>query len=160
MSSRRRLLRAALSSVPLLLSPSVFTCRSLRLRSTPGDRANWFWIPGHAFTMKAVGSDTGKVCTWMLAENKPARGCGSPQALARGRVLLHSRRPIRNYNRESNIDRKVRIFLFRATEYTSSLDKYGINNRKASVCMVTIGNRRIFPGCWDAHKRARGAPQL
>lgn len=73
MSSRRRLLRAALSSVPLLLSPSVFA-PARQIEEHAGDRADWFWIPGHAFAMKAVGSDTGKVCTWMLAENKPREG--------------------------------------------------------------------------------------
>lgn len=73
MTSRRRLLRAALSSVPLLLSASAATA-ARPIEEHTGDPAKWFWIPGHAFTMKAVGSDTGKVCTWMLAESKPREG--------------------------------------------------------------------------------------
>lgn len=73
MTSRRRLLQAALSSVPLLLSaPAATAARPIEEHA--GDPAKWFWIPGHAFTMKAVGSQTGKVCTGMLAENKPREG--------------------------------------------------------------------------------------
>jgi quercetin dioxygenase-like cupin family protein len=73
MTSRRRLLRAALNSVPLLLSASTWTA-ARQIEENAGDHAKWFWIPGHAFTMKAVGSDTGKACTWMLAESKPREG--------------------------------------------------------------------------------------
>lgn len=73
MTSRRTLLQAALSSVPLLLSaPAGIAARPIEEHTR--DRDKWFWIPGHAFAMKAVGPDTGKMCTWMLAENKPREG--------------------------------------------------------------------------------------
>jgi quercetin dioxygenase-like cupin family protein len=73
MTSRRELLRVALSSASLAVVEFAVT--------TPGQTgenaeqpAKWFWIPGHAFTLKAVGEDTEKVFTWILAENKPREG--------------------------------------------------------------------------------------
>jgi mannose-6-phosphate isomerase-like protein (cupin superfamily) len=73
MTSRRKLLRATLASLPVLLGASVGNATGpIEEHTERSDK--WFWIPGHAFTMKAVGSDTGKACTWVLAENKPREG--------------------------------------------------------------------------------------
>jgi quercetin dioxygenase-like cupin family protein len=46
----------------------------------PGDderqpeNEQWNWYPGHILTMKAIGKETGKTCTWMLNENSPHEG--------------------------------------------------------------------------------------
>ena len=73
MTSRRELFRVALASAPLLFGAS--------LRSAAGEIGGhvekpdgWFWIPGHAFTLKGQGAETQKKVTWILAENKPREG--------------------------------------------------------------------------------------
>jgi mannose-6-phosphate isomerase-like protein (cupin superfamily) len=73
MTSRRKLLRATLASLPLLLGASARNAPG-EIEEHPEQTDKWLWIPGHAFTMKAVGRDTGKACTWVLAENKPREG--------------------------------------------------------------------------------------
>jgi quercetin dioxygenase-like cupin family protein len=72
MRSRRELLRVALASAPLLLGASGNATGQIGGR--PEKRDKWFWIPGHAFTLKAAGADTQKAFTWILAENKPREG--------------------------------------------------------------------------------------
>jgi len=63
----------ALASAPLLLGASAGNAAS-QLGGHSEQRDKWFWIPGHAFTLKAVGADTQKAFTWILAENKPREG--------------------------------------------------------------------------------------
>jgi quercetin dioxygenase-like cupin family protein len=73
LSSRRKLLRLALVSSSLLLDVSA---KDVLGQATPNvektDR--WFWVPGHSFTLKAVGRDTAGTCAWMVGENKPHEG--------------------------------------------------------------------------------------
>jgi quercetin dioxygenase-like cupin family protein len=73
MTSRRELLRVALASAPLLLGASAGNA-ARQIGEHAEQRDKWFWIPGHAFTLKAVGADTQKAFTWILAENKPREG--------------------------------------------------------------------------------------
>ncbi len=73
MSSRRELLRLAFVSAPLLLDASALNA-SGRAVEDAERTTNWYWIAGHAFTMKSFGRDTGRVYTCVLAENKPREG--------------------------------------------------------------------------------------
>jgi len=72
-TSRRELLRLALASAPFFLDGSVGNATGQNSGRTE-QTDKWYWIPGHAFTLKAIGADTQKAFTWIMAENKPREG--------------------------------------------------------------------------------------
>lgn len=73
MTSRRELLRVALASAPFLLGAARGNAAG-QIGSPAEQPDKWLWIPGHAFTLKAVGAETEKKFTWILAENRPREG--------------------------------------------------------------------------------------
>lgn len=68
---RRKLLERGLMAAPLL--PSILSI-PFAWAEPSASAEQWYWYPGHTFTFKAIGKDTGNTCTWMLVENSPREG--------------------------------------------------------------------------------------
>lgn len=68
---RRSLLQQGLMAAPLL-APILSATTGWAESSASTEQ--WYWYPGHVFSFKSIGKDTGNTCTWMLVENSPREG--------------------------------------------------------------------------------------